>query len=251
MITNCKNCIFAQHDGQQQNGCVFDVPKNLNKSFKHLYPNTLTIKDGFYNLENFKCPYGVTEAWRQEAISSGVPAEDIPSIVLKMTSMSYYLIYYLDDNIDILTNNLNRLSNMHCLPIFISFIKPIKMSIQSNELLKILNKYTFCKWKLHNIVDDKISYYDTIDMIVSTNLTEKIKILSLWNNKYMLTSDYFDRANQTLNYFLDKPVFISSYDNETNNGICFHVSAYINNEKRMINTLDFLNSNDIYKLYVI
>lgn len=252
MNTQCKSCIFAQHDGKQQNGCVFDVPKNLSDSFSSLYHNAVSVVDGFYKINNFKCPYGTTEEWRQSAIESGIDPEDIISIVLKMTGMSYYLVYNLDNNLDMLNNNLTKISQMNCLPMFISFIKPTTMSVKHQDLWKVLDQFTFTKWKLHNITESSLSYFDTIDMVLDTNLTEKTKIVSFWNNKYMISSDYFDRANQTLNYFLNKSAYISSHDVETISGFCFHVSAYLHNKKRLSATIDFLNNdNTIYKLYVM
>lgn len=253
MNTKCEKCIFAVTEQNKQTGCHFDIIDTITKQFPHIYGNSLTETDsGYFKINNFVCPLALTQQGKDYLVENGADINDIPNTILKLTRNKYYLVYFLDDNIENLKSNLEELQSSFCVPSYISFIKKHK-NIKSKVYLDVLNKFTFCPWKLHDIIDTKKNDGEIIDMILDTNIGQNQTVsLSIWYNQYYLCNTYYDRVNETMNYLLQKQAYIEPTTNQDFNGLFIPFSAYVNHYKKINFTLQSLkNSTNIYKFKVI
>jgi hypothetical protein len=253
MNTKCEKCIFAIVDEQQQTGCHFDIPNTITKQFPNIYSQSLIkTETGYFKIMDFVCPMALTEQGTKYLIDNGVRDEEIEDTMLSLTRNKYYLVYILDENLDNLRTNLEELTSSFCTPSYISFVKKHK-TIKSKLYIDILNEFKLCPWKLHDIVDTKNNDGEIIDMILDTNIGQnKTVSLSIWYNKYYLSNTYYDRVNETMNYFYQKQAYVAPTTNQDFNGLFIPFSSYVNHYKKLNFTLQSLQEDImVYKLKVL
>jgi hypothetical protein len=253
MNTKCEKCIFAQTENGSQIGCKFDIVDTITKQFRNIYGDgVITTDNGFFKIMNFICPLALTEEGKNYLVQNGADPSDIPNTILKLTRNKYYLVYFLDDNLDNLITNLQELTSSFCTPSYISFIKKHK-NTKSKVYIDILNQFNLCPWKLHDIIDPKNNDGEIIDMILDTNIGQNETLsLSIWYNKYYLSNTYYDRINETMNYFLQKPAYIEPTTTQDFNGLFIPFSSYVNHYKKINFTLQSIKQDsNVYKFKAI
>ena len=255
MNTKCEKCVFAVvDDNQSQTGCRFDIPQTIITQYSSIYnPETTIVKrNGFWKLMNFTCPLALTEQSKDFLLNNGIEQEQVGNTMLNLTKNKYYLIYFLDDDLTNLDTNLSQLNNHFCVPSFISFIKKTK-SYPTKDIIEYLNKYTLPSWKLHDIIEKDRADSEIIDMVLDTNLgASGTMSLSIWYNQHYLPSEYFDKINETMNYFLNKPAYVGSCIANSFNGLFIPFSDYLNHHKKINFTLQSLQEDpSVHKLHVI
>jgi hypothetical protein len=253
MNTKCEKCIFAKTENGHQTGCSFDIIDTITKQFSNIYQDSvIKTTGGYYKIIDFVCPMALTQQGKDYLVANGADPDDIQNTMLDLTKNKYYLVYFLDENIDNLKTNLSELIASYCGPSFISFIKKHK-NIKSKVYLDILNQFKLCPWKLHDVIDSKNNDGEIIDMILDTNIGQnKTVSLSIWYNKYYLSNTYYDRINETMNYFLQKKAYIAPTTNQDFNGLFIPFSSYVNYYKKLNFTLQSIQQDSsAYKLKVI
>lgn len=253
MNTKCEKCIFAITEQNKQVGCHFDIINTIAQQFPNIYRDSLVqTESGYFKIMNFVCPMALTEQGKNYLVENGVDNNSIANAMLNLTKNKYYLVYMLDENLDNLKTNLEELTSSFCTPSYISFVKKHK-TIKSKVYIDILNQLNLCPWKLHDIIDTKNNDGEIIDMILDTNIGQnKTVSLSVWYNKYYLSNTYYDRINETMNYFIQKQAYIAPTTNQDFNGLFIPFSSYISHYKKLNFTLQSLQEDStIYKLKVI
>lgn len=253
--TKCEKCIFVQTNDGKQTGCKFDIPSTIVDNYPSVYPKDTTISvqsNGFWKLMKFVCPVALTETGKQYLIDNGTDPGQVGDTILSLTKNPYYLIYFLDDNIKSLESNLKQLLSNFCQPAYISFVKRTKIH-SAKTIIDILNTHKLPQWKLHDIVDTTRPDNEIVDMILDTNLgANDSRLLSIWYNKYMMPIDYYDKVNESMNYFLHKKAYFDRINDEDFNGLFIPFSSYVNHHKKINFTMQSLNEDmDAHKLYVI
>ncbi len=254
MNTRCEKCVFAQSENGQQTGCTFDIPETIVTQYGSIYNRKQTIvptSSGFWKLMNFTCPLALTEQAKEYLTNNGVDKNNIGNTMLELTRHKYYLIYFLDNDLEAFKANLQQLSKHFCKPSYISFVKRTSLYTPMT-IMGILNEYALCPWKLHDIVEPDRTDSDIIDMILDTNLgVQETRALSVWYNDCYLPTDYFDKINETMNYFLNKPAYVTA-NTEGFNGLFIPFSAYGSNHNKINLTLQNLKEdNQVHQLCVL
>jgi hypothetical protein len=254
MNTKCEKCVFALTGDGHQTGCFFDIPETIVTQYASVYNKKQTLVEtssGFWKLMNFTCPLALTTQAKEYLTSNGVDANNIGNTMLELTRHKYYLVYFLDDNLDTFETNLEQLSKHFCKPSYISFVKKTTKHTPL-EIMGVLNKYNMCQWKLHDIVEPNLTDSEIIDMILDTNLgTQDTKALSVWYNDCYLPADYFDKINETMNYFLNKPAYVTA-NTDGFNGLFLPFAAYTSNHNKINLTLQTLKEDhEVHQLCVL
>lgn len=205
--TNCKKCVFAIKENGIQIDCEHNVKDKITNQFPSIFSNeSFQNIDGSWTINDFVCPVG-----RPKLDSSKTLEENIYD-TQKTSQASIYLIYFIDDNIDMFEKNLQTLNNSFVKPQYISIIKPKNINIKSNKIVELLNKYSLCKWKIHNLLDN-LNYYQSVDLVLATNTgNNNTKYYCVWDNSE-IPKLYFNTISDSLIYLYSKSPIIAPVKN--------------------------------------
>lgn len=255
--TNCKACTF--NNGE----CELKIPNLLVEQFPFAYKqsNILYQNSKLERIINFHCPMALNQdAKNYLVLTKNINPEnkeEIKSTLKNITRNKYYLIYFLDDNLDQFKNNLdslyggygdNRESNP-VLPVYLSIVN-ISPSLSIKNILPYLDIVPNTDWKIHNVLDKTLNPSRHIDMVLGTNMEKSgCDCVAIWNNKYLLPNRYFDRINDTINYFINKSVYFIPDNMSDFNGLYMPISAYTQHHNNFDITLEMLTQDtNNYKL---
>lgn len=225
--TQCDKCMFSD-TVSSDNPCEFNIPNKI-KDVK-----TLSIKDDFYEIENYRCLYGFSTNQYNQNIEN-FKQIDIHDFIKEKASIKYYAII-----------DTRRLSEQEFLDLIKSInnlpIKPRYCSIIVNpnnpDLLyqHIRNNLICHKWTIHVFIE-ALSFNDCINIILDTNLVsaESWCVLFLESHKLqpMTLNNLINEIQDTF-IIKQKSFHGINKDSTSLHMLCLNCSVY----KALVSTID-------------
>lgn len=208
--THCKNCKFAIKDNDEQTGCFFNVEKSLVYNYPEIYSDeNFGIKDNYWTINDYICMYRKPLDYMQDD-----PVSELP----EYRNIGLLLVYFLDDNIDDFTNNMQRLANSNISPEFISIIGQYGISNHTvSDAIHFMNQYSFCKWKFHRLLRN-LDAFESVDLaLTNTARKNKTQFYSVWSNSLPIPDQYYTMANSAIFDLLTKRPVVSPFCKDRNN----------------------------------
>lgn len=201
--TNCKKCIFAIKKDGTQIDCEHNIKHKLVNQFPSLFSeDSFEIVDDSWLINDFLCPVGKSN------IDESKTLEENLLYTQQISQANIYLIYFIDNNLDIFEKNLQTLKESFVKPKFLSIVKPKNLTIQSKEIIYLLDKYGICKWKIHNLFEN-LDYYQSVDLVLATNTgNNNTKYYCVWDNS-IIPELYFNTVSDSLIYLYSKSPIIA------------------------------------------
>lgn len=219
--TKCEKCVFLE-----DNECSLDIKEKIISQYPEIYNDSnFTIENGFLVINDFLCPVGMS-----------VPADDdrskdeLAELSVNNNIAQIYLVYFIDENLEIFENNLKTLKDSFVKPAYISVVKSLETKIESNHIVSLLQKYDICAWKVHSLMRD-LTYCEAVDMIFGTNSGNKnSKHYCIWDNS-PIPELYFNTANDILTYLSSRSPIIAPFKNEPVHAGCVIPFVFYKNDK--------------------
>lgn len=218
--TKCKECVFLT-----DNDCFLDIKNKIMSQYPDLYnESNFIIEDGSLVINDFLCPVG-TKVSEDEKRSK----DELAELSVNNNIANIYLLYFIDENLEIFENNLRVLKESFVKPVYLSIIKPLGTKLASNDIVTLLQKYDVCAWKIHNILQE-LTYCEAVDMVLSTNLGNKdSKHYCIWDN-CPIPELYLNTASDILTYLSSRSPIISPFKNEPVHTGCVIPFVFYKNE---------------------
>lgn len=252
IVTKCKKCIFATHIDNIQTGCSLDIPDLITKAYPAIYNDKLiNTANGYYELQNFYCPYARTAEWKQAVEDQNGIVEDV---LYQETKIKYNLITLLNSaNLDNFYINISTFFNQSFAPSYVSLISRNIGQTDIKTIMSHISKFdNLCEWKLSNILDNEMTHSETIDLALDNNLlTDKYNLLMIINNDYIVQKKFPEIVNQTINSFIQKKAVILPKNILSFNKIVVPTSLYEVMDNKIGLVLDHLDhTDDTYKFCI-
>jgi hypothetical protein len=209
ITTLCRDCIFAEYqndyDGTPvQEGCKLD---RISK-FKE---NNITILEGsddpenppadgykeFYAIENTICNTLRTEKWREKHLDKNF--DELIDLVNQEIKINYnWIIVNRTETEEEIRARLSEVGKQSIKPARISFIRYQSSPTQPKTIGTLINREKSLRipWSIEDVVEDKTTEDETIDLILSKNKTQFYFISSA--NEPILT-DISIKVNDIVN----------------------------------------------------
>ncbi len=235
--TSCKDCIFAVYDGKTQIACRLDKLESLKKHSAEIIEAYDNDKE-FYVVEGLFCMWCRTEGWAELH-----KREDLVAVARKEMTIQYHAIVWANDSLDDLEKTIKSLYDSTIRPGKITVIRTMDNQHLPNHMIKILNKYWCCRWKL----DDMVPGED------DSALDHAIKSCSLpyyavFRAGFEVPSILFeDLNNKIVNDYLKFTVILPNKDG---NGLIGSAPIYMHVRQNTIEESEWLRmSHQINKLF--
>jgi len=162
MNTPCEKCIFSDYADSQE-PCKFNVIPSAKKY------HTITIKNNFNYIQNYRCPYAFSIEYYKSNSDTIGDIDKLESELLKRASIAYYLMIDIH-NPDSIADTCKKVNSLSPVPKFVSFILH-KENTTNSIIDSIKNKLDpEIQWKVHNFLEDS-----SVDHIISTVLDTNIE----------------------------------------------------------------------------
>jgi hypothetical protein len=253
--TKCDQCIFKVLDNNnKQIACSFHIDDILINNYPDIYPSTTINKDNeYWVLENFKCVFGRTESWLKSYTDFFGRSDNITRYILEQLQIRYYAVLLCDGSFKEFTHTIDIISTTNNRPQFISVILPANKHDERKQYAEYLENSELPKWKLHSILDLEITDAEMLDVCISTNYeSSNSDYLIVKYTSTVLTSDFYDRINELINFCVGKKVVVIPNSKENFDGLSIPLSLYKAYDNAIgIAYYDLLNDDSVYKIKFI
>jgi hypothetical protein len=237
--TPCKDCIFAEYDGDTQTSCA------LNK-LEHYKNNGIEILEVYDDSKEFfvvnkkKCLYFRNNEWKTKK-----ELRDITSainLVNEEAQIKYIGVIYLEPetSIDTFNNIIESLLNQKIKPKGLMVIrdKHIKYPISVKQISDKLTQYDI-PWRMQNFIDADMTFNDKVKAIIKSSPINRFYYL-IYPSKYIYTN-FIDRITS----FIENGGIFGCININDNLFFSYLTLNYVKN----INNLDLLLDNTTHTYY--
>jgi len=181
--TPCKECIFAEFEGNTQVSCFL----NKIEQYKKLGIEILEVYDDaaeFYVINGKKCLWLRSKEWLEKNQIDNI--ETAKNIVTQENTTKYISVLYLEETnvLQDVETVIDSLLNQKILPKGIMVIKEKqkKYRVSLNEIQKLLNS-TSIPWRLQNFIDEDMTFDQRIRSIIKSAPMNRFYFL-IYPSKY-------------------------------------------------------------------
>lgn len=252
--TKCEKCIFKITDNNIQTGCQQNIDKNIEK-LENIYPHKTINKDqDTWVINNYYCRYARLPEWLKILEEKDIdPKEQL----LKETTIPYSLFQYIDENnTKYIADTASDIKNAQFKPNIVFFIcKKSEKENSSTSLVKDLESMSLqFKWKLIYILEDRMSFIDSMNFAAQNNIKlENVIIMS----KNLLDTDTIDNINYIFQNTANKKIIVTkNLGDEDFDVLCFPGNLWRVSNSNIYNSLDIIKEDlekveDFYNIELI
>lgn len=152
--TSCKECAFAEYNGNTQTGCSLDKLKDFEDVIE-----AYDDEKEFYVIQNRFCYYARTKQWAEKY------EDTLEQLEKEMQHLPYQVIIFASSNLEKLSKTLDSVYKLDILPAHISIINK---KIKDPQLIvdDIESREPKIRWYLKGIRNANLSNHKCIDQII-------------------------------------------------------------------------------------
>lgn len=239
--TKCEKCIFKIMKNSVQIGCQQNIDKNI-KKLKSIYSNKTINKDGnTWVINNYYCRYARLTEWLNILEEKEI---DLKEQLLKETTIPYALFQYVDENnIKNIADIAGNINDSQFKPNIVIFVcKKSQSQNTSKDLVKSLEEMSLeFKWKLIYILEDRMSFVDSMNFSAQNNIKlDNIIIMS----KNSIGTNALDSINYIFQNTVNKKIIVSKNLNKDDFDIlCFPGNLWRVSNSNIYNALDIIEED--------
>ena len=245
--TKCEKCIFKIVEDSVQIGCQQNIYKNI-ENLQNIYPsNTINKNGNTWVINNYYCRYARIAEWVKALEEKEIdPKEQL----LKETTIPYQLFQYVDENniknIATISKDINEAQFKPNIVVF-AYKKSENQNV-SKDLVKSLEDMSLgFKWKLIHILEEKMSFIDSMNFAAQNNIKlEDVIIMS----KNSIDTNTIDSINYIFQNTANKKIIVSKNLNKDTDDfdiLCFPGALWRVSNSNIYNALDIIE-DDLEKI---
>lgn len=152
--TSCKDCVFADYDGDTQTGCTLGkLQKFIDR--KALVKGAYDEKKEFFVIFNRQCPYFRNTRWA-EFVGELDFEKNARERANAECQAAFHIIMFLNDNMHKMECTLESLRNQIHKPIQVTLVMDIESALDPREIKKVLapeddDQYLQFKWRIQKL----------------------------------------------------------------------------------------------------
>ena len=256
MKTKCNKCIFKITDeNNKQTSCQLGVTDRIVNKLQLLYnKDNLEVDEttNSYIINDFYCPYARLAEWASVVQDNNPTDESLENIVLKESTINYYLLVFLSSSDkNYINKTLDNINNLVSKPRLISFIiRKTNTNIKDN-VAKYIEEYNLpIKWKIHFVVDDT-SDNMILDSVLRTGLPPIAALIFVIKNDF--TTEQIDSSQEIFKHCINKKIIVSEQLTDRDfQKLAIPTSFYTAMDKNIDFVIDEIHRvTDLYNIEII
>jgi len=224
-----------------QIGCQQNIDKNIEKLENIYPPNTINKDKNTWLINNYYCRYARLQEWLKILTEKEI---DPKEHLLKETTIPYSFFQYIDkNNIENIAEISNSINDTQFKPDTVLFIcKNSENENLSKKLAKDLESMSLqFKWKLVYILEDNMSFLDSMNFSAQNNIKlQNVIIMS----KNFINTNTLDNINYIFQNTVNKKVIVSkNLDKDDFDILCFPGNLWRVSHSNIYNALDIIKED--------